>query len=146
MDWIRNFLKNNREVVSYLFFGVCTTLVSWLSYSLFVKVFLVSIEVSNVVSWVCAVLFAFITNKIFVFESKSFEKKTFIKEFVSFITSRLFTGIIEIIGVPFLVRVGLSQTIFGISGMLSKIVVSIIVIILNYIFSKLFVFKINKGN
>lgn len=141
----------NKEVISYLFFGVLTTVVSWVSYALFVKVLGVSgpddtlkISVCNVLSWIAAVLFAYITNKIFVFESRSFKPSVLGKELVSFVGSRLLTGVIEWVGVPLLVKIGLNQVIAGTEGMLAKILVSIIVVILNYVFSKLFVFKGKK--
>ena len=151
---MKEFLKKYREIISYLFWGVLTTVVSWGTYSLFeilfstnAKIALFSLEISvavvsaNVLSWICAVLFAFITNKIFVFRSRSWKRKIFWPELWKFVSARLATGIIEIIAVPLLESLGLDQQIFGIEGILAKIIVSVVVVILNYIFSKLFVFK-----
>ncbi len=68
-----------------------------------------------------------------------------IKEFISFVAARAVTGVIEIFGVPLLVKIGLNQRIFGVDGALSKVIVSVVVVVLNYVFSKLIVFK-NKKN
>lgn len=144
MDSLKKLFVKYKEIIMYLIFGVCSTVVSWGSYALFVKAFSLSVELGNVLSWICAVLFAFVTNKLWVFESKTWEPKKAISEFVTFIGSRLITGVIEMAGVPLLVRLGLSQTIFGVDGMLAKVLVSVIVVILNYVFSKLIIFKGKK--
>ena len=133
-----------QEAVDYLFWGGMTTVVSWGSYSLFVLLLqgLDSVVFwANILSWVCAVLFAFITNKLWVFQSKSWAAGILFPELTKFLSSRVATGVFEMIAVPTLVAIGLNQTIFGIDGMVSKILVSVVVVILNYILSKLFVFK-----
>ena len=129
-----------KEAIDYLFWGGMTTVVSWGTYSLFVLLG-ASIFWGNALSWVCAVLFAFVTNKLWVFQSKSWEGSVLFPELGKFLSSRVATGIFEMIAVPALVAIGLNQTIFGIDGMVSKVLVSIAVVILNYILSKLFVFK-----
>lgn len=144
MKKIKEIFVKYKEIIMYLIFGVASTVVSWGSYALFVKAAGLSVEVGNVLSWVCAVIFAFFTNKLWVFESKSWSPKKAIPEFATFIGSRLITGIIEMVGVPLLVRLGLSQTILGVKGMFAKILISVIVVILNYIFSKLIIFR-KKG-
>ena len=144
MEKIKSLFIKYREVISYLFFGGLTTVVSWGSYALFAKLFELSINVSNILSWICAVTFAYVTNKLFVFNSKEKSTTGLLKEIGLFLSARIFSGIFEIVSVPFLVWVGLNQTIFGIEGMVSKIVVSVIVVILNYILSKLIVFKKKK--
>ncbi len=135
----------------YLIFGVLTTLVSWGSYALFEIILgtviansIVLSSVANVLSWIFAVLFAYITNKLWVFESKSFKAEVLFKEIATFVGSRLATGVLEWVGVPLLMIIGLNQSIFGIEGMLAKVIVSVVVVILNYILSKLFVFKNKK--
>lgn len=67
--------------------------------------------------------------------------KDWIPEFGKFFSARAATGIMEIAAVPFLVGIGLNQTIFGIEGMVAKVLVSVLVVLLNYVFGKLFVFK-----
>ena len=141
----RKFL--NREVFMYLVFGVLTTVVSWASYALFIKILGgisnsdVRISVANVLSWIAAVLFAFITNKLWVFDSKSWKPSVVIKELGMFVVARLATGCIEWFGVPLLVKIGVNQELFGTEGMLAKIIASVLVVILNYFFSKLLIFK-----
>ena len=135
-------LKKNKEIVLYIVFGGLTTVVNWVTYSLFVS--FCSITVANVIAWVFAVVFAYLTNKIFVFEQKSWKPNIAFFEFSKFVSSRLLTGVVEIAGVDILVYVGLNQTIFGIEGMVAKVTVSIVVVILNYLFSKLIVFKEKK--
>ena len=133
-----------QEAIDYLFWGGMTTVVSWGSYSLFVLLLqgLDSVVFwANVLSWVCAVLFAFITNKLWVFQSKSWAADILFPELTKFLSSRVATGVFELIAVPSLVSIGLNQTILGIDGMVSKVLVSVVVVILNYILSKLFVFK-----
>lgn len=144
MKKILELMKKYQEIISYLFWGGATTVVSWGSYGFFNKGLSLSITVSNILSWVCAVLFAYVTNKLFVFQSKSWKWEVVGKEFGLFVSSRLLTGAFEIIMVPFCVYLGMNQALFGVEGAVSKIFVSIIVVILNYICSKLFVFKKKK--
>ena len=153
-----------REFIVYIIFGVLTTLVSWGSYALFVNICHLSVAVSNFLSWICGVIFAFITNKIFVFESKSWKLSLVIKEAGTFVAARLLTGVIEWFGVPLLARAGFDNIFYATAkslgiglkiiytdGIYSKILVSVIVVLLNYIFSKLIIFrkrddKIDKSN
>lgn len=158
MEKIIAFIKKYQEIISYLFWGGMTTIVSWGSYSLFAILFKdqismirlfglemsVVVLVSNILSWVCAFLFAFVANKLWVFESKSWKAEVCLPEFGKFFSARALTGVLEIVLVPLLVSLGLDQTIFDIEGMVAKVVVSVAVVILNYVFSKLFIFK-NKG-
>ena len=140
METLKNLYFKHKEIINYLLFGGMTTVVSWGTYSLFVKAIGMSVGVGNILSWICAVLFAFVTNKLFVFESKTWQPATALREFVSFIGARLATGVIEWFGVPFFSTHGLTHPLFGVKGLLAKIVVSIVVIILNYLFSKFLVF------
>ena len=129
-----------KEAIDYLFWGGMTTVVSWGSYSAFVLLG-AGVFWGNVLSWICAVLFAFVTNKLWVFQSKSWAGNVMLPELGKFLSSRVATGVFEMAAVPALVALGLNQTIFGIEGMVSKVLVSVVVVILNYILSKLFVFK-----
>ena len=129
-----------REAIDYLFWGVMTTAVSWVSYSLFVLLG-ASVFWGNAGSWVCAVSFAFVTNKLWVFRSKSWAGAIVLPELGKFLSSHVATGVFEVIAVPALVALGLNQTVFGIDGIVAKVIVSVVVIVLNYILSKLFVFK-----
>ena len=152
---IKGLIIKYKEIILYLIFGALTTIVSWGTYALFTKLIpsfsvfsfeVTTVMTANVLSWICAVIFAYVTNKLWVFNSKSWKPATAVKELALFVSSRLATGVLEWVGVPLLVIIGLNQTIFGIEGMLSKVIVSVIVVILNYVFSKLFVFKSEKKN
>lgn len=151
--------KTAKEIIMYFVFGLLTTVVSWGTYTLFVNVCKMSVFFANLVSWVCAVAFAYITNKLWVFESKSWSPTVLLKEIGTFVASRGVTGIIEIVTVPLLVKttfdnlfyniiekIGLSIQILFTDGIYSKIVVSFIIVVLNYVFSKLFVFKNKKDD
>lgn len=136
--------KKYKEIIAYLFWGGMTTLVSWGTYALFQGVFGMPVAVANVLSWICAVIFAFFTNKVWVFSSRSFKLSVVLKEAGMFVTSRLITGVIEWVFVPLLVWLGLNKEIYGVEGAWSKIIVSVVVVILNYVFSKLIVFRKGK--
>ena len=129
------------ESLRYLIVGGLTTLVSWGSYAVFAGPLSWSVTVSNILSWVCAVVFAYVTNKVWVFQSYSWKPAFVVREAARFVAARLATAAIEIPGVPLLVKLGMDQTILGVKGMLAKVVVSIVVVILNYVFSKLFIFR-----
>lgn len=150
MKKIKEIIIKYREPITYIVFGVLTTLVNWAVYTVLVLTLPDSMSesarltVSNAVAWVAGVLFAFATNKIWVFESKSFKLGVLIREFISFVAARAATGVLEIFGVPLLVKIGLNRTLFGVDGALAKVVVSVAVVILNYVFSKLIVFKKKK--
>lgn len=103
-------------------------------------------NISNCIAWLVAVLFAFITNKVFVFESKNMEMRFVCRELIKFVGARLATGAIEILGLPLLYYIGMKQSLFGVEGFVAKIVVSVVVVLLNYVFSKLFIFRIKKEN
>lgn len=136
-----SFIKKHKEIIFYIIFGAGTTLINWIVYTLCVTVFNADITLSNTVAWLAAILFAFITNKLFVFESREWKFKQTVKEALSFLGSRILSGFIEI-GCPvLLVYLGINQSFFGIDGGIAKLITNIIVIVLNYILSKLFVFK-----
>lgn len=150
MQRLKELFVKYKEIILYIFFGGLTTVVSFVSYALFTKFIhlqseIAGVAVANILSWFCAVAFAFITNKIWVFESREKGVKAILSELWKFVAARLFTGALEWFGVPFLVWLGLNQTVFGTYGMLSKVIVSVAVVILNYVFSKIFVFRKKNG-
>ena len=130
-----------REPVNYLFFGGLTTLVSWGVYALAVGWLDMPVTPGNLLSWVCAVTFAFVTNKLWVFDSKSWAWPGWFREALAFVAGRLFSGAVEMGGLPLLMWLGLDQPLFGIEGFAAKLVVSVVVIILNYFLSKFLVFR-----
>ena len=148
MNTLKNLIEKHKLLLDYMMWGSLTTVVSWVSFSLsslllteLIKNPITAASISNVISWFCVIVFAFITNKLWVFKSKSFNKKVILPEFIKFFFTRLATGILELLAVPVLMSYGINQSVFGINGMMSKIVVTFAVIILNYIFARLVVFK-----
>lgn len=129
---ISRLYKKYDEIIKYLIFGVLTTVVSIASYAIFTRICHIDIYISNILSWIVSVTFAFITNKIYVFKSKN---KKLLTEAVKFYISRVASLVIELIIMYLLVN------IIHINDMISKVIVQVIVIILNYVFSKIFVFK-----
>ena len=125
-----------KEVINYLVFGVLATIVNFIAYFIFAKIFKIDEVLSSGLSWLVAVLFAYTTNKIFVFESKTKTIKEFLKEMISFFLARVLSGILCDVG-TFAVMV----RVFKINDIFSKIVTQVMVVILNYILSKFFVFK-----
>lgn len=151
MKKLKELFLRYKEIIMYLVFGVLTTVVSWCTYALFefalsglIEDHILLSSVANVLSWIITILFAFVTNKLWVFNSKSWKGSLVIKELGAFVGARLLTGVIEWGGVPLLMIIGFDQPILGIEGMVAKILISIIVVILNYVFSKLFVFRNKK--
>lgn len=140
---------SKREVWDYLIFGALTTVVNWLVYIFFAYFVLipflgkaaegaagsVNALVSNTIAWIAAVLFAYLTNRRFVFHSEVKESKAVRKEFLSFVSARVFSFLVE--QAMFFVMV----TLLHFNDLISKFVIGFVVIVLNYIFSKLWIFK-----
>lgn len=135
MEIILNLIKRHKSFIAYGVFGVLTTLVNIITYNCCYNQLGISNTVSNVLAWILAVAFAYITNKMWVFESKSWRWSVLKREVASFISCRLATGIMDI------VIMFICVDILGWHAMLMKILSNILVIILNYIFSKLIIFK-----
>lgn len=133
---IRNDEKYRKHIITYLAFGIITTLVSWGSFWIMRKYIpMLNENIANIISIILAVIVAYVTNRKYVFSST---EKNIVKEFVAFCSGRVVTMIFETI------TFWLFATILGINEMLVKVGVSIIVVILNYIISKIFVFKNRK--
>lgn len=132
---VRLLAEKHRDILSYLFFGVLTTLVNYLVYFPLYNWAGVSATVSTVISWVAAVVFAFVTNKPFVFKSHDWSMKTVKPELAKFLGCRIGSGVMEV------AIIWLSVDILRWDGNWMKIIVSVLVVILNYIGSKLLVFK-----
>ena len=127
-----------REIISYLIFGVLTTLVNFVFYWLFTDVIGIYDITAHVIAWIFAVIFAYITPKLFVFESKSWDIKLVIKEVIAFGAARLFSLLFE---TGFL---ALTVEILGIPKLIAKVIAAVFVVIINYVASKLFIFKKKK--
>ncbi len=132
-------MKKIKELVSYVFWGGVTTLVNWAVYAFCVRWLKVSPNISNVISWIAAVAVAYISNKLFVFENKSF--KNVGREICLFLSARIFSGVVEILGLPLLMAVFNWGALFDIEGFGEKLILSVFVVVSNYFFSKLVIFK-----
>lgn len=152
MNTIKTLITKYRELIVYFVFGLCTTVVNLITFKIF-NLILGDEKylISNVFAWFFSVVFAYTTNKIFVFKSKDWGMKTLFKEVISFFSSRVFTFVIEESGMYFLVDVmnlkdvQLDVFVVTVSGeMISKLIVGVLVVIINYIFSKMFIFKKKK--
>ncbi|MFB0920187.1 MAG: GtrA family protein [Oscillospiraceae bacterium] len=167
---LRALFDKYREIIMYCIFGVATTIISWAVYSACeiafsqvrmtdpdavnffswiiektgehtdVNTFIVML-LSGVISWIIAVAVAFVTNKLWVFDSKSWEKSLVRKEAWTFFGGRAATGILEVIAVPTIVSWGFNMKLFGVDGLPAKILVSVAIVILNYILSKFISFR-----
>lgn len=132
---IRSLWQKYKGVCFYLVFGVLTTVINIVSYHLCYEVWGVPNVPSNIIAWVLAVAFAYITNKLWVFDSKSFAPQILLPELWKFISCRLATGVMDLL--IMWVGVDLLQG----PATLWKIGSNVLVVILNYIFSKLVIFK-----
>jgi putative flippase GtrA len=132
---MKRLIQKYWDILSYLFFGGLTTVVNYLIYLPCLYVLDWSATVSNMVAWVFAVAFAYLTNKPFVFKSHDWSMKTVLPELSKFVTCRIGSGLLETVFL--FVTVDLA----GWHGALMKLITSVLVIIVNYIGSKLLVFK-----
>lgn len=123
------------EVLSYLIFGVLTTVVNYIVYLPAYNLLRLSAALSNAIAWVVAVAFAYLTNKPFVFKSHDWSAKTVIPELTKFVGCRVASGAAETL--ILLVTVD----ILNWNGNLWKLLTSVLVVMLNYIASKLVVFR-----
>lgn len=129
------FYKKNKSVLLYLFFGALTTLVSIVSFTLAGTVLGLNVHVANTISWVLAVTFAFFTNRTWVFDGKVKSTPEFFKQARDFYAGRLFTYFVEeLILIIFVNLLTLNQDIV-------KIVAQFVILALNYVVSKFFVFR-----
>lgn len=128
----------NRETVSYVVFGVLTTLVNMAAYGLSYNMLGIHNLVSNAIAWVAAVLFAYVVNKLFVFRSHTGTARALLREFSLFIAARLFSFGVDELGM------GLLVNLLHVNGGLSKVLVNVVVMVMNYFFSKRVIFKKKK--
>ena len=132
---LKSLIMKYYDILVYLVFGVLTTVVNYLVYLPCYNILMLSASVSNVLAWAVAVAFAFVTNKPFVFRSHDWSGQTVIPELLKFIGTRLGSGGLETL------ILFLSVDILGWNGNIWKLITSILVVLLNYIGSKLLVFK-----
>lgn len=129
---MKELLLKYKEIIMYLIFGVLTTVVNIAVYYIMANSLQIHYLISNIVAWFLSVLFAYVTNRKYVFESKSNE---IIKEMVSFFGARLATGAMD------MVLMWLFVGLHILPAFVAKVITNVIVIVANYILSKLVVFK-----
>ena len=138
---MKKFYLNHQEIVNYLIIGILTTIIS-----LLVKVGLLfsvlnpdnplEVQIAVIISWIIAVTFAYITNRVFVFKSKS---KEYLKEIINFVIGRIFTLLLDMFIMWFILNyLGLNTKIWT---QIASLISLVVVIVLNYVISKIFVFK-----
>lgn len=131
----KNLYSKYDKIFAYAIFGILTTVINLLIFYFLSEKFKIDIMISTVIAWIIAVGFAYITNKKYVFDSKP--NKNLLEVF-KFYTSRLFTGWLDLIGVYVFIK------ILDFKSMPTKIFLNILIIILNFVFSKYLVFNIKK--
>lgn len=158
--------SRKKELITYFLFCLVCAASNWAVYILLTKLLRVDLSatgsqenmflslfrgeadinikklfVCTVSAWIVNVIVAFITNKIWVFKSKEKSVKGILREFATFFGGHFFTGVLDWAGTPLLVMLGLNQSLLGIEGALAKLIISILIMVLNYIINKLVVFK-----
>lgn len=131
-------MKLNKEVINYLIFGVLTTLVNIITFWLFEDLLAFDYKLATTIAWVTSVIFAFITNKLFVFESKSTSVLVLLKELASFLFFRILSYFLDIFSMILFIEY------LYFNSIIAKILANILVVIFNYIASKLIIFKKGK--
>ena len=125
----------NKKTILYVIFGVLTTIVNLIAYYLFSNIININYLISNAIAWIISVVFAYITNKFFVFNNSDINKDVIIEEFIKFMNCRLASGLAEILLLFLFVDLLLMNDIVG------KLIIGILVATINFIFSKVFIFK-----
>ena len=125
----------NKEIILYVIFGVLTTIVNLIAYYLFSNIININYLISNAIAWIISVVFAYITNIFFVFNSSYINKDVIIEEFIKFMNCRLISGLSEVVLLFLFVDLLLMNDI------VAKLIIGVLVALINFIFSKVFIFK-----
>lgn len=132
---IKELIKKYEEIIKYLIIGVATTALNYIVFALLINIANIEMHTSNIIAWFVSVVFAYFTNKLFVFESKSFKLNVLGKEILSFGTARILSLVLEeIILYVFVNLLNMNQLII-------KLIANVIVVIVNYVLSKFIIFK-----
>ena len=134
-EFLMKYYLKYKGPILYILFGGITTFINIITYHISYNILNIENVPSTVIAWIFSVIFAFITNKIWVFESKTWEKSVAIKELVSFVSVRLLTGLVDVA----IMYIGVD--LLNYNGILMKIISNLFVLVSNYIGSKLFIFK-----
>lgn len=135
IEKIKELVKKHEELIKYLIIGVLTTVINYIIFAVLVKGANIDIHTSNIIAWLVSVIFAYFTNKLFVFESKSFKLKVVVKEVISFGAARILSLLLEELILYIFVN------ILRMNELVIKLIANVIVIIVNYILSKFIIFK-----
>ena len=125
----------NKKTILYVIFGVLTTIVNLIAYYLFSNIININYLISNAIAWIISVVFAYITNKFFVFNNSDINKDVIIEEFIKFMNCRLISGLSEVVLLFLFVDLLLMNDI------VAKLIIGVLVALINFIFSKVFIFK-----
>ena len=128
-------MERIKQILNYGFFGLMTTVVNYAVFYLFLDVFSAAYQVANAVALIVSVAFAFAVNKQFVFASKSWSKEVLKKELPAFLSARAVSGLIDLGSMWLLVDA------LAVTPKLAKILVNVLIITLNYVFSKIYLFR-----
>lgn len=139
---MKELFNKYKEIIMYLIFGVLTTVISLIVYYALTYTILnpnnsIYLQIANILSWIAGVLFAYFTNREYVFESKNENK---LKEFISFVGARVTTLILDMI------IMGVGVTFLHINDKILKLISQVLVVIVNYVLSKLIIFKKSDKN
>lgn len=132
---ICNIIRMYKEPLAYVVFGILTTVVNIAVYYLMADVMKIHYLLANIIAWICSVLFAFLTNKIWVFESRLWQGKIVLAEMGSFFLARAATGVMDMLLMWMLVDIA------AVEEMIAKVAVNVLVIVLNYVASKQWIFR-----
>ena len=135
---LKKLMKKYEDLIMYIIVGVCTMIVSLVSYFIMANTLQMYYQAANIISWVLAVAFAYVTNKKYVFKSPYTSVQATTKELVSFVSSRVASLLVEILSMFFFVQV------CQIDDNIVKLMNQVLVTVLNYIFSKFWVFRKEK--
>ena len=136
MEKIKEQYFKYKEIINYLVFGGLATVVNFVTYFIVARLIGIDEVLSSGISWFFSVLFAYITNKLFVFESKTDGIKAVLIEMSSFFLARIVSGILCDVG-----TFALMVKVFNINDLFAKVVTQVMVVIVNYVFSKLIIFR-----
>ena len=134
-DKLKELFEKYKDLIPYVIFGVLTTAVNYVSYWLFAHPLGCGTVFSTAAAWILSVLFAYVTNRRWVFHSTARGAREIGKEFAAFLAARISTGLLDMLVMYVFVDV------LGWNDMVMKLASNVIVVILNYIFSKFFIFK-----
>ena len=134
-EYLKKIYKANKQMVLYLFFGVCTTVINIVCYGLLNEILSLNNITSTILAWLVAVFFAFVTNKVYVFESQRTKTSERLSEMASFFCCRIITGVLDV------VIMAITVDILKWNSLIWKLISNIIVTVVNYIASKFLIFK-----